>query len=422
MNERQAPLSPGESPPKYASMLLGFAALAFLAGLIVLILSLGGRMGVGSINTQQDDPTPYPPTWTPYPETYQSETPSPSPTNTPYPGVEGEATLTPSPSLTLTATSSPSPGVDEAQPYPPSGTQDVFFPPTLAPTPPVFTSVPTPTFASLARSSWCVPWNTESRRALVNNVLDGVTIEVELDGETVQVRYIGVMLPAVAPEPGFIPATDMPLPPALANALQANRRMVEGKWVTLVKERSDVNLQGQLVRYVLADGLFVNHALVRQGYVLAHSYPPDQHCDVFLTEAERLAQATGLGYWSQLTFSTRTPVPTATPQVTSGNLRVVFIDPTGVGWADPNEFVEIRNDSTFPLQLAGWTLRDLKGHVFRFPEMLLNAGGYCRIYTNEIHAETCGLSFESMSAIWDDDGDCASLHDPAGVLIHQLCY
>ncbi len=192
--------------------------------------------------------------------------------------------------------------------------------------------------------------------------------------------------------------------------------------MTLIKERSDTNQQGQLVRYVLADGVFVNHALVRQGFVLAHSYPPDQSCDDFLLEAERLASAAGLGFWAPFPAATRTFVPAPSPQVVIGDLRVVFVDPTGVGWMDANEFVEIRNYASLPLQLGGWTLRDLKGHVFTFPSMLLNSGGYCRIYTNEVHADTCGLSYNSMSAIWDDDDDCAILKDPDGNLIHQFCY
>ena len=102
------------------------------------------------------------------------------------------------------------------------------------------------------------------------------------------VRYIGVTLQDAQGSPSY------------EQALLANRRLVEGKWVTLIKERSDLNLQGQLVRYVLAQGVFVNHELVRQGFVRAASFPPDISCDEFLVDAQELAQAAELGIWGRL--------------------------------------------------------------------------------------------------------------------------
>jgi micrococcal nuclease len=274
---------------------------------------------------------------------------------------------------------------------------------------PTFTPQPTPTAASLAISNWCVPWNSVSQVALVQSVIDGATIEIEVDGAPVQVRYIGVELPDVEGSAAFDQAT------------RANRRLVEGKWVTLIKERSDINQQGQWVRYVLAQGVFVNHELIRQGYARANTFPPDISCDVFFFEAQRLAQAAGLGIWAAAATPTRTPIPTPTPQSITGDVRVVFINPRGEGWQDPNEFAEIRNLSTFAVQLSGWTLSDEKGHKFTFPNLLLNSGGYCRIYTNQYVPEACGLSFYSLSAIGVDAGDCAYLREPFGYLVSQVC-
>lgn len=245
---------------------------------------------------------------------------------------------------------------------------------------------------------------------MVKRVIDGVTIEVESDGELVQVRYIGVALPDVVGSVAYTAAT------------RANQRLVEGKWVTLIKERSDVNQQGQWVRYVLVEGLFVNHELIRQGFAEANSYPPDISCDVFLFEAQRLAQAAELGIWALAAIPTRTMIPTVPPAATTGDVRVVYINPKGDGWQDPDEFAEIRNLSAFPVQLSGWTLSDEKGHKFTFPELLLISGGYCRIYTNQYVPQTCGLSFNSLSAIWDDAGDCAYLRDLQGNLVSQFCY
>lgn len=457
MDEGSTPPADTQRPPAFLGLILGLAALALLAGLIALILSMGGRLGVNTLEAAQVNQTDYPgplPTWTIYPGPQGSQTAQPSATGSIAPQTTGSQTVQPSPSGTVypgplqSATAEIIPTLNLTIPpaeifpgdLPPTPLD--FFTPTFAPT-----LAATPTFASVAMPNWCVPWNSQSRLVRVNAVLDGVTIEVTLDGEPVQVRYIGVELPFLVPEPTpqtpFAPVTTAPLqmplalltpgatvptltptppPPLWREALEANRRLVEGKWVTLLKERSDRNQQGQLVRYVLAGGVFVNHELIRQGNVLARSYPPDQSCDDFFKEAEDLAAAQGLGYWAWPLAPTRTLVPTASPQVASADVRVVYVDATGVGWADPNEFVEIRNYASLPVQLGGWKLRDLKGHTFTFPQMLLNAGGYCRIYTNEDHPESCGLSFGSYSAIWDDDDDCARLFDAGEVLVSELCY
>lgn len=398
-------LPPGQRPPKALRLLMGLALIGLLAGLAALIYSLVSSSQADLPGLAQINQTVYPPAGTSTSPVY----PGPA-TNTPgdsvYPGpatttavgtpdetqgsITPQATLTPTPFLVDPGELTPNPAL---------------FTPW-----PTFTPLPTPTAASLAISNWCIPWNTTSQVALVQRVIDGVSFEIEVDGEPVPVRYIGVVLPDVVGSPAYDQAT------------RANRRLVEGKWVTLIKDRSDVNQQGQWVRYVLADGVFVNHELIRQGYAQADSFPPDISCNVFLFEAQRLAQAAALGIWTLAAAPTRTMIPTPAPAATAGDVRVVYINPKGEGWQDPNEFAEIRNLSAFPVQLSGWTLSDEKGHKFTFPELLLISSGYCRIYTNQYVPQTCGLSFYSLSAIWDDAGDCAYLRDPQGNLVSQFCY
>jgi hypothetical protein len=92
------------------------------------------------------------------------------------------------------------------------------------------------------------------------------------------------------------------------------------------------------------------------------------------------------------------------------------------GRQEPDEYVEIRNDDTRAIQLSGWTLRDEANHVFTFPNYLMQPGQMCRIYTNEYHAEWCGFSYGSGSAIWNNSGDCAYLRNSVGTLIDDYCY
>jgi micrococcal nuclease len=98
--------------------------------------------------------------------------------------------------------------------------------------------------------------------ATVVKIIDGDTIDVNLDGQTVRIRYIGVNTPE-SDEVCYREAT------------QANRLLVEGKTVRLVADAEDTDRYGRLLRYVYAGDLFVNAALVQQGYAEVVSYPPN---------------------------------------------------------------------------------------------------------------------------------------------------
>jgi endonuclease YncB( thermonuclease family) len=105
--------------------------------------------------------------------------------------------------------------------------------------------------------------------ARVVAVIDGDTIDVDLNGQTVRVRYVGVN----TPERDEV---------CYRQAVEANRILVSGKTVTLVRDVSETDRFGRLLRYVYADGIFVNRALVEQGYAEVVLYRPDgAHFETF---------------------------------------------------------------------------------------------------------------------------------------------
>ena len=80
------------------------------------------------------------------------------------------------------------------------------------------------------------------------------------------------------------------------------------------------------------------------------------------------------------------------------------------GNEEPDEYVEIKNVGTLPVDVTGWKLSDEADHVFVFPLFIMQPGQVCRVYTNQIHEEWCGFSFhETRSAIWNNGGDIATL-------------
>ena len=119
--------------------------------------------------------------------------------------------------------------------------------------------------------------------------------------------------------------------------------------------------------------------------------------------------------------ATATSTPTQ-PPATTGDIKIINILFDGSGSSEPDEYVEIRNNSGYAIQIQNWTLRDIANHVYTFPAYLIQPGQVCRIYTNQNHPETCGFNYGNSSAIWNNGGDTATLRDALGNLVHTYTY
>ncbi len=118
--------------------------------------------------------------------------------------------------------------------------------------------------------------------ATVTRIIDGDTIDVSLNGQEVRVRYLGVNTPE-RDETCYREATE------------ANRLFVSGKTVTLVADDENTDQYGRLLRYIYVGNLFVNAAMVEQGYAEAVLYPPnDAHYNELLN-LERQAKVANRG-------------------------------------------------------------------------------------------------------------------------------
>lgn len=116
----------------------------------------------------------------------------------------------------------------------------------------------------------------------VVRVIDGDTIDVSIDGETVRVRYVGVN----TPEREEVCYQD---------AVDANKALVEGKRVRLVKDVSDTDQYGRWLRFVYVGDTFVNETLLRQGYAESVRYDPDTTKYDAFVELEKAATRSNLG-------------------------------------------------------------------------------------------------------------------------------
>jgi micrococcal nuclease len=135
-----------------------------------------------------------------------------------------------------------------------------------------------------------------TRLAVVERVIDGDTIEVDIDGESYLLRYIGMDTPEVDD-------ADPAVKQFAEAARSVNVALVEGEEVLLESDISDTDQFGRLLRDVWiidADGemVLVNLELVRQGYAQVATFPPDVKYVEMLTDAQESARAEGLGLWS----------------------------------------------------------------------------------------------------------------------------
>ncbi len=89
-----------------------------------------------------------------------------------------------------------------------------------------------------------------------------------------------------------------------------------------------------------------------------------------------------------------------------------------------DEYVEITNRGSWPADISGWRLdADDAGQSFAFPGgTVLEPAQSVRVYTNEVHPESGGLTYGIGRAIWNDAGDVARLLDPTGTVMSQLGY
>ncbi len=160
------------------------------------------------------------------------------------------------------------------------------------------TSSPSPTPEDvLGEGTPSAAESTSSEAFKVTKVVDGDTIEVEINGQKVKVRYIGI----------DTPETVDPRRPAGCFGKEAsneNKNLVLGKVVTLEKDVSETDKFGRLLRFVylrLDNGstLFVNDYLVRMGFAKAYTYPPDVKYSERFKEAETQAREVNKGLWGK---------------------------------------------------------------------------------------------------------------------------
>jgi micrococcal nuclease len=126
----------------------------------------------------------------------------------------------------------------------------------------------------------------------VTRVVDGDTIHVRVAGEDETVRYIGVDTPETV-------KPNTPVQCFGKKASAYNHRLVDGETVRLRFDAERRDRYGRLLAYVYRrkDNLFVNSALVQNGYATTLTIPPNVAHEAEFRTLERRARDAGRGLW-----------------------------------------------------------------------------------------------------------------------------
>lgn len=127
-------------------------------------------------------------------------------------------------------------------------------------------------------------------RGEVTRVVDGDTIEVELDGGEDDVRLIGVDTPETV-KPGE------PVQCFGPQASEFTKDLLEGETVRLELDRERRDVYDRLLAYVYLRDVFVNAELIRDGYARTLEIEPNTAHAEQLARLEEQAGAAGRGLW-----------------------------------------------------------------------------------------------------------------------------
>lgn len=242
--------------------------------------------------------------------------------------------------------------------------------------------------------------------ATLLKVVDGDTIEVAFENRVERVRYIGVD----TPESGDRCA---------AEATDANRRMVEGKQLLLVRDAENRDRYGRLLRYVYAGDTFVNLKLVEFGLAgPLRIRPNDRHAET-IAAAARAARRDGTGcLWDPIALAKKqaetaaaTPTPTPARRVMVERFHYDAAGPDADNLND--EYVVLINLGE-PVDVSGWTVTDTSSHSYRFSSYVWQTGTRITLHSGSGQDGDGRFYWGLGTPVWNNREDELALKDGEG--------
>ena len=237
--------------------------------------------------------------------------------------------------------------------------------------------------------------------ATVAFVFDGDSFEANVGGQIEEVRLLGIN----APE------KDECFGDEGRNALDAE--LGDGEIVLVAGGGEDRDDFGRLLRYVWVDGRNVNEAMLFDGHAVAvHGDHPLS--DSFSAAGEEAAFAE-IGMWN----------PAACGPAARSGIVIAWVEYNPPGPDDEvlnDEYVEIVNEGSVVVDLAGWTLRDESSQNRYAFDRSLPAGERVLVRSGCGDDRGEDVYWCAEHPIWSNGGDTAILQDGHGNVVFWRAY
>ena len=241
----------------------------------------------------------------------------------------------------------------------------------------------------------------------VVEVIDGDTIDVVRDGETMRVRMIGINAPE-RDECFYDEATS------------GLRALVPANGVRLVTDTTDLDRFGRLLRFVeTADGVDLGGLLVESGLARSNHYPPDTSRNARYDELQQAAIDEQAGLWAAGACGGGAP----TGEVQIG-IELQYDAPGDDNDNLSEEWVRFTNEGPAAVDLSGWQVADeSSSHRYRIDDLVLEPGAAFVLFTG-CGTDSSGERYwcNTDSAVWNNSGDTVFLNDQAGNLVTSYTY
>jgi micrococcal nuclease len=243
--------------------------------------------------------------------------------------------------------------------------------------------------------------NPPGETAQVTFVFDGDSFEATVGGQIEEVRLLGINAPEE--DECFGDEARMALDAELGDG-------EIGLFKGGADDRDDF---GRLLRYVSVDGRNVNETMIFSGHAVAvHGDHPLS--DSFSSAAEEASFAE-IGMWD----------PAACGPVAGSDIVIAWVEYNPPGPDDEvlnDEYVEIVNEGSVVVDLAGWTLRDESSqNRYTFDRSLLTGE---RVLVRSGCGDDRGedVYWCAEHSIWSNGGDTAILQDTHGNVVFWRAY
>lgn len=207
----------------------------------------------------------------------------------------------------------------------------------------------------------------EKEKAVVVRVIDGDTIEAEINDSIQKIRLLGINTPERG-KPYYNEAKDF-------------LKQIENKSVFVLRDFEDEDKYNRKLRYVFYEDRLLNIEILQEGLATSFMIEGLKYETKF-ENAERFARANEIRSWKK------------SDDVCSNCIELVELNPV-------EEFFILKNKCAFDCDLGNWTAKDNANHFFKLED--LHSGEQ--------------KTYNSKGKVWNNDGDRFFMGDGGGGLV-----